>query len=92
MRMELLHLLLGDLDLLQTGGDLVEGEKATLLPLGDEVAKLLELRNRRLIAKHDDCLVGHSPETPFNAGFERPYRALPSMDLPLETVPVETAD
>ena len=36
-------LLLRDLDLLEAGGDLLEGQVAALAPFGDEVAQLLEL-------------------------------------------------
>jgi len=40
---ELLHLLLGDLHLLQTRGDLFEGEVATFLALGDQTTEFIQL-------------------------------------------------
>ena len=39
-------LLLGDLDLLERGGDLLEGQVAALAPLGDQRAQLLGVRKR----------------------------------------------
>jgi len=39
---QLRHLLLGDIDLLQRGGDLVEGQKAPFLTVGDERPELIE--------------------------------------------------
>ena len=45
---ELDDLLLGDLDLLQAGGDLLEGQETALLAFGDEGAQLVDLRDRRL--------------------------------------------
>jgi hypothetical protein len=48
IRVELGHLFLGDLDLLQTGGDLLEGQVPPFLPFGDERTKLLDLRDRSL--------------------------------------------
>ena len=49
--MELLHLLLRDLDLLERGGDLLERQDALLLTLGDQRAKLVQLDDRRLVSQ-----------------------------------------
>ena len=49
--MEFLHLLLGDLHLLEAGFDLREGEDTTLLTLRDQRTELLELRDRSLVAE-----------------------------------------
>jgi hypothetical protein len=46
VRVELGDLLLGDLDLLQCGGDLLEGQVSALPAQGDQPAKLLDLRDR----------------------------------------------
>ena len=48
---QLLDLLLGDLDLLEACGDLLEGQKAALLPLRDQPAELIELRDRCLVTE-----------------------------------------
>src|SRR5215217_4521514 len=45
---ELDDLLLRDLDLLQAGGDLLEGQEPTLLAFGDQRAQLVDLGDRRL--------------------------------------------
>ena len=47
-RVERLHLLLRDVDLLEARGDLLVRQEPALLALGDEVAQLVELRERRL--------------------------------------------
>ena len=46
--MQLAHLLLGHLDLLEARGDLLERQEAALLAVGDETAQLLDLEERRL--------------------------------------------
>ena len=46
-------LLLGDLDLLEAGRDLLEREIAALLALGHERAQLLDLEERRLVPRLD---------------------------------------
>jgi hypothetical protein len=50
---QFLDLLLGDLDLLESRGDLVEGQAAALLTVGDEAAKLVELVDRGLIRQQN---------------------------------------
>ena len=45
---ELDDLLLRDLDLLQAGGDLLEGQETAFLAFGDERTQLVDLRDRRL--------------------------------------------
>ena len=47
MGVEVLDLLFRELDLLEPVDDLVVGEKALLLPFGDELLKFLDLRERR---------------------------------------------
>jgi hypothetical protein len=59
--MQLLHLLFGDLGLLQAGLDLGEGQKAPLVSLGDQRTEFFRLRNRRVIAQENDFLNAHSP-------------------------------
>jgi hypothetical protein len=51
---ELHDLLLGDLDLLEGGRDLLEAQDALLLAFGDESAELVELRDRLLV--NEQCL------------------------------------
>ena len=48
VRVQVADLLLGHLDLLETPGDLLEGQVAALLALGDQRAQLLDLEERRL--------------------------------------------
>ena len=48
VRVQVADLLLGDLDLVETAGDLLEREIAALLALGDQRAQLLDLEERRL--------------------------------------------
>ena len=48
VRVQVAHLLLGDLDLLEAGGDLLERQIAPLAALGDQRAQLLDLEERRL--------------------------------------------
>ena len=48
---QLLDLLLGDLDLLEARRDLLEGQEAALLALGDQRPQLIELRDRSLIGQ-----------------------------------------
>ena len=46
---ELLHLLLGYLDLLQRSRNLLERQEAALLPVRDQVAEFLKLRDRCVV-------------------------------------------
>jgi len=48
--MQLLDLLLGDLDLLEARGDLLEGQISALGSLGDQRTQLLQLRDLPLFA------------------------------------------
>jgi hypothetical protein len=48
---ELLHLLLGDLDLLERGRDLLERQDALLLPFGDQRLELVEVDDGRLVVQ-----------------------------------------
>ena len=57
--MQLLHLLLGDLHLLEARLDLREGQEAALLTLGDQRSQLVELRDRSLIRQKYYLLAGH---------------------------------
>ena len=59
--MQLLDLLLGDLDLLEAGRDLVERQEPPLLALGDQRTQLVELRDRGLVAQQNDSLFAHGP-------------------------------
>ena len=59
-----LHLLLRDLDLLETRGDLLEGQEATFLALGDERAELLQLDDRRLVGQQHLSLLGRQSLRP----------------------------
>ncbi len=61
VRVQLLDLLLGDLDLLEACRDLRERQKAPLLPFGDQRSQLFELRDRRLVAQQNDLVNAHSP-------------------------------
>src|SRR5204862_1366840 len=54
IRMELSHLFLGDLDLLEALRDLLEGQEAALLALADKGSKLLDLSDRSFI--REQCL------------------------------------
>jgi hypothetical protein len=49
--MELDHLLLGDVDLVELGRDLLDVEKAALSSLVDQRAKLVDLGDRRLVGE-----------------------------------------
>jgi hypothetical protein len=53
---QLAHLLLGDLDLLQGGRDLVERQKAPLLTIRDERPKLVQLVDRRFVSQQNFIL------------------------------------
>ena len=61
--MELLDLLLGDLDLLEARRDLLERQESPLLPLRDQPPKLLQLRDRRVIAQQNDALSLTAPSS-----------------------------
>jgi hypothetical protein len=50
---QLLDLLLGDLDLLERRGDVVEGQKAAFLAVCDETAELVELVDRCLVRQQN---------------------------------------
>ena len=51
--MQLGHLLLGDLRLLQRGGDLRERQEPSFLAFGDERTELVDLHDRRLLRQQD---------------------------------------
>jgi hypothetical protein len=61
---QLLDLLLGDLDLLERRGDLVEGQKTAFLPICDETAELVELVDRRLVRQQNLFLDRSAPLGP----------------------------
>jgi len=71
--MQFLDLLLGDLDLLERGRDLVEGQKAALLTIRDQTAKLVELVNRGLVSQQDFVLDRSAPLGPLNRRASRPF-------------------
>jgi hypothetical protein len=50
---QLVHLLLGDLDLLQGGRDLVERQKATLVAVGNQPPQLVQILDRGAISKQN---------------------------------------
>ena len=60
-RVELLHLLLGDVHLLQAGLDLRERQHAALGPFRDQRLELLELSDRCLIGKQHESVIAHVP-------------------------------
>ena len=62
--MQLRDLLLGDLDLLEVGGDLLEGQEPSLLAFGDQLAQLVELPDRRLVGEQNLGLGAHAPIFP----------------------------
>jgi len=76
--MQFLDLLLGDLDLLERGRDLVEGQKAALLTIRDQTAKLIELVNRGLVSQQDFVLDRSAPLGPLNRRSSR--RSLGSVE------------
>ena len=59
--MQLPQLLLGDLDLLQRGGDLLERQEAALLALRDQRPKLVQLVDRRLVRQQHLVLDRSAP-------------------------------
>ncbi len=59
VRMQLLHLLLRDLHLLQGGSDLLERQVAALLTFGDQLTELLHLRDRSLVRQQNCSLLPH---------------------------------
>jgi hypothetical protein len=61
---QLLHLFLGDLDLLERRGDLVEGQEAALLPVRDQAAQLVELVDRSLVRQQNFVLDRSAPLGP----------------------------
>ena len=58
-----MHLLLGDLELLQACRDLLERQKAALLSFRDETAKLLEFRDRCLVTQQSGCLIAQPSDS-----------------------------
>ena len=69
--MQLDDLLLGDLHLLQAGGDLLEGQEPPLLAFGDQRAKLVDLHDRRLA--REQCFgLGAQTLDPSRRHVERP--------------------
>ena len=52
VRVEVLDLLLGEVDFLQPGDDLVVGEEPLLLPFGDELVQLLDVGQRDIDREH----------------------------------------
>jgi hypothetical protein len=75
---ELDDLLLGDLDLLQGGRDLLPGEVAALLALGYESPYLVDIEERRLALLHQqrNCLMLllRQPRAPSRRTRPRPGR------------------
>ncbi|CAA9528420.1 MAG: hypothetical protein AVDCRST_MAG67-4264 [uncultured Solirubrobacteraceae bacterium] len=59
--MQLLELLLRDLHLFECPRDLVEREKAALLPIGDERSQLVELVDRRLVRQQNFVFDASAP-------------------------------
>ena len=59
--MQFLHLLLGDLDLLEASLEFGKGEKSAVLCLSDHPAELVQLRNGGLVAQQNDFVNAHSP-------------------------------
>ena len=49
--MQLGHLLLRDLDLLEGGRDLLEGQEASLLTVGDELTQVVHLPDGCLVSE-----------------------------------------
>jgi hypothetical protein len=58
---QLVQLLLGDLDLLQCRGDVVERQKPAFLPLRDEAAKLIQLMDWRFVRQQNFRLDRSAP-------------------------------
>ena len=61
IRVQLLELLLCHLDLFQVRSDLIEGQKAAIVPFGDQRAQLFDLADRSLIAQQNRCFIAHWP-------------------------------
>ena len=60
-RVELPHLLLGDLHLFQAGLDLPERQDAPLDTFGDQRPKFVELHDRRLVCQQHESVLAHTP-------------------------------
>src|SRR5215212_3013943 len=60
VRVEVLDLLLGELDLLEAGHDLVVGEKPLLQTVLNELVELFDVRKRDVDGEHLDDLPGLS--------------------------------
>jgi hypothetical protein len=69
---KLLDLLLGDLDLLQRGGDVVECQEAALLAVRDEATELVELIDGSLVRQQNFVLDRSAPLEPRNRMRARP--------------------
>ena len=61
VRVQLLHLLLGDLDLFEACLDLLERQVSALLTFGDQRTQLLELHDRSLVTQQHHSLIAHGP-------------------------------
>src|SRR5207248_4769965 len=78
---ELGQLLLGDLDLLERGGDLLEGEEAALLALREERLELVGLGERRFVGEQSVGLRGHVQPRSWSRGPEPVRPAAPLLHL-----------
>jgi len=58
---QLVDLLLGDLDLLERRGDLVEGQKTALLAVGDQTPELVELMDGSAVRQQNLVLDPSAP-------------------------------
>ena len=72
VRVQLRDLLLGDLDLFQRGGDLLDGQDPPFLAFGDERAKLVDLGDRRFIRQECFGLGAHPHPSGRNSGVAPP--------------------
>jgi hypothetical protein len=83
---QLAELLLGDVDLLQRGGDLVECQEAPFLTIRDQRPKLVQLVDRRLVRQQNIVLDRSAP-----LGF-RSKRGVPNGDRPWPALPRPTCE
>jgi hypothetical protein len=58
---QLLNLLLGDIDLLERGADVIEREKSPLLTIRDEGSKLVQFMDRSFIRQQNIILDYSAP-------------------------------
>jgi hypothetical protein len=60
---QLVDLLLRDFHFLERTGDLLEGEEATFLAVGDQLAQLVAVPDRRLVSQQYVALGTHCPHS-----------------------------